>query len=87
MLLHLVNIHLQFITIPFEDYLGQLAKELWGGEVELVALSNLYNRMIVLYMYDEQNDSLSHQVFHPNGVEGVPLKEQANPVSCEECST
>lgn len=71
----------QFFTEPFEVYLGRLARELWGGEVELVALSNLYTRTIVLYMCDEQNDSLHHRIVFPNDAERVPLKELVNPVS------
>ena len=49
--------------------------------MELVALSNMYTRTIVLYMCNEQNDGMHHQIVFPNDVEHVALRELVNPVS------
>ena len=52
--------------------------------MELVALSNMYTRTIVLYMCNEQNDGMHHQIVFPNDVEQVSLKELVNPVSLHQ---
>jgi len=49
--------------------------QLWGGEVELVALSKLYGRPLVVY--NEQDDSVQEQVF-------PSVEEDEHPTSTEE---
>ena len=59
-------------------FLGLL--QLWGGEVELVALSRLYDRSIIVY--NEQGDSVQEQVFPSTGDEGANSTDDlTNPVS------
>lgn len=62
--------------MPLEEYLTQLTRELWGGEMELVVLSKLYTRTIVVYMYNEQiNDISENKIGDPKQL------DSANPVS------
>ena len=49
--------------------------QLWGGEVELVALSKLYGRPLVVY--NEQEDSVQEQVFPSS-------EEEEQPTSAEQ---
>jgi len=66
----------EFLTVPIEEYLVMLREgKLWGGEVELVALSKLYGRPLVVY--NEQDDSVQEQVF-------PSVEEDEHPTSTEE---
>lgn len=55
--------------------------QLWGGEVELVALSKLYGRPLVVY--NEQEDSVQEQVFPSSEEEDQPTSAEQlqDPVS------
>ena len=56
--------------------------KLWGGEVELVALSKLYSRSIIVY--NEQENGVQEQVFPCTEEERASSADDlANPVGTE----
>ena len=77
MLLHNVYCTCKHIFIHTHTHNAQL----WGGEVELVALSKLYGRPLVVY--NEQEDSVQEQVFPSSEEEDQPTSAEQlqDPVS------
>ena len=65
---------MQFVLVPFNEYLEQLSRELWGGELELVVISKLYARTILVFMRNECGGGISEKTFGP--------AKSDNPVSC-----
>ena len=65
---------LQFVPMPFNEYLEQLSRELWGGEIELVVISKLYARTVLVFMRNEQDGGIGKKTFGP--------AKSNNPVSC-----
>ena len=78
------------MVVPFAWYFRKCIfipiLQLWGGEVELVVLSRLYNRSIVVYNELSERREVQEQVFLSIQDEenGCTVDKLTNPVSLEQ---
>lgn len=58
--------------------------QVWGGEIELVALSRLYGRSIVVYSQQDRGNSVHERIIAVRAEEGRNVDALEKPVSADK---